>query len=106
VTATIETSGLRKAFGKVQALDGLDLSVPRGTVCALLGPNGAGKSTAVRILATLTKPDAGRAIVAGHDVTREPKKVRPLIGLAGQHAAVDDNLTRETCPPRPPSSSA
>ena len=93
MTATIETSGLRKAFGKVQALDGLDLSVPRGTVCALLGPNGAGKSTAVRILATLTKPDAGRAIVAGHDVTREPKKVRPLIGLAGQHAAVDDDLT-------------
>src|SRR5512142_2795498 len=83
----------RKTAGKVQALDGLSLSVPRGTVCALLGPNGAGKSTAVRILATLAKPDAGRAIVAGHDVIREPRQVRELIGLAGQHAAVDDDLT-------------
>jgi ABC-2 type transport system ATP-binding protein len=95
----IEAVGLKKAFGpgraagRVQALDGLGLSVPRGTVCALLGPNGAGKTTAVRILATLTKPDAGTAIVAGHDVTREPGKVRALIGLAGQHAAVDDDLT-------------
>jgi len=59
------------------------LSVPGGTVCALLGPNGAGKTTAVRILATLTKPDSGTAIVAGHDVTREPRRVRELIGLAG-----------------------
>jgi ABC-2 type transport system ATP-binding protein len=89
----IEVAGLRKAFGPVTALDGLDLSVPRGTVCALLGPNGAGKTTAVRILATLTRPDAGTATVAGYDVTREPGKVRELIGLAGQHAAVDDDLT-------------
>jgi ABC-2 type transport system ATP-binding protein len=99
----IEVTGLRKAFGprkstgkaagKVQALDGLSLSVPCGTVCALLGPNGAGKSTAIRILATLAKPDAGRAIVAGHDVIRESRQVRELIGLAGQHAAVDDDLT-------------
>jgi ABC-2 type transport system ATP-binding protein len=92
VTA-IEAAGLRKAFGKVIALDGLDLSVPRGSVCALLGPNGAGKTTAVRTLATLTRPDAGTATVAGHDVIREPGKVRELIGLAGQHAAVDDDLT-------------
>jgi ABC-2 type transport system ATP-binding protein len=95
----IEAAGLRKAFGTVGkagtviALDDLDLSVPRGTVCALLGPNGAGKTTAVRILATLTRPDAGTATVAGHDVTREPRRVRALIGLAGQHAAVDDDLT-------------
>jgi len=68
------------------------LSVPCGTVCSLLGPNGAGKTTAVRILATLAKPDSGTAIVAGHDVTREPRRVRGLIGLAGQHAAVDDDL--------------
>jgi ABC-2 type transport system ATP-binding protein len=98
-TAAIEAAGLRKAFGprqatgRVQALDGLGLSVPGGTVCALLGPNGAGKTTAVRILATLTKPDSGTAIVAGHDVTREPRRARELIGLAGQHAAVDDDLT-------------
>ena len=91
--SVIEAVGLSKAFGPVKALDGLDLSVPRGTVCALLGPNGAGKTTAVRILATLTRPDAGTAIVAGHDVTREPRKVRALIGLAGQHAAVDEDLT-------------
>jgi ABC-2 type transport system ATP-binding protein len=89
----IEAGGLRKSFGKVQALRGLDLAVPRGTVCALLGPNGAGKTTAVRILATLTSPDAGTARVAGHDVMREPAKVRASIGLAGQHAAVDDDLT-------------
>ena len=89
----IEAVGLSKAFGTVKALDGLDLSVPGGSVCALLGPNGAGKTTAVRILATLTRPDAGTATVAGHDVTREPRRVRELIGLAGQHAAVDDDLT-------------
>jgi ABC-2 type transport system ATP-binding protein len=89
----IEAGGLRKSFGKVQALRGLDLAVPWGTVCALLGPNGAGKTTAVRILATLTPPDAGTARVAGHHVVREPAKVRASIGLAGQHAAVDDDLT-------------
>jgi ABC-2 type transport system ATP-binding protein len=89
----IEATGLRKAFGPVRALDGLDLNVPQGSVCALLGPNGAGKTTAIRVLATLTRPDAGTASVAGHDVVRQPRRVRELIGLAGQHAAVDDDLT-------------
>ena len=89
----IEVEGLRKSFGKVQALRGVDLAVPEGGVCALLGPNGAGKTTVVRVLATLTPPDGGTARVAGHDVTREPGKVRQVIGLAGQHAAVDDDLT-------------
>jgi ABC-2 type transport system ATP-binding protein len=89
----IEATGLRKSFGSVQALDGLDLNVPQGRVCALLGPNGAGKTTAVRILATLTRSDAGTARVAGHDVARQPRRVREVIGLAGQHAAVDDDLT-------------
>jgi ABC-2 type transport system ATP-binding protein len=89
----IEATGLRKSFGSVLALDGLDLNVPQGSVCALLGPNGAGKTTAVRILATLTRPDAGTASVAGHDVLRQPRRVREVIGLAGQHAAVDDDLT-------------
>jgi ABC-2 type transport system ATP-binding protein len=89
----IEAAGLRKSFGKVQALRGVDLAVPQGGVCALLGPNGAGKTTAVRVLATLIRPDGGTALVAGHDVVREPGKVRAAIGLAGQHAAVDDDLT-------------
>ena len=89
----IEAEGLRKSFGKVQALDGVDLAVAEGAICALLGPNGAGKTTAVHVLATLAKPDAGRARVAGHDVVREARQVRAAIGLAGQHAAVDDDLT-------------
>jgi ABC-2 type transport system ATP-binding protein len=89
----IEVEGLRKSFGQVQALRGIDLAVPQGGVCALLGPNGAGKTTAVRVLATLTRPDGGTALVTGHDVVREPGKVRRVIGLAGQHAAVDDDLT-------------
>src|ERR1700722_6510313 len=89
----IEATGLRKSFGKVKALDGLDLTVPAGRVCALLGPNGAGKTTAVRILATLARPDAGTARVAGHDPVSEPRRVRELVGLAGQHAAVDDEPT-------------
>jgi ABC-2 type transport system ATP-binding protein len=90
---TIEAVGLRKSFGAVSALDGLDLTVAQGSVCALLGPNGAGKTTAIRILATLTRPDAGHAMVAGHDVVRQSREVRARIGLAGQHAAVDDDLT-------------
>ncbi|MEV0382819.1 ATP-binding cassette domain-containing protein [Nonomuraea sp. NPDC050643] len=85
--------GLHKSFGDTHALRGLDLSVPRGTVCGLLGPNGAGKTTAVRILATLSDPDAGHARIAGHDVVREAGKVRERIGLAGQYAAVDEKLT-------------
>jgi ABC-2 type transport system ATP-binding protein len=90
---TIEAAGLTKSFGAVTALDGLDLGVAAGQVCALLGPNGAGKTTAVRILATLTRPDAGRASVAGYDVARQPGLARASIGLVGQHAAVDDDLT-------------
>ncbi|WUI03229.1 ATP-binding cassette domain-containing protein [Spirillospora sp. NBC_00431] len=84
---------LRKRFGDTQALDGLDLAVPAGTVCGVLGPNGAGKTTAVRILATLADADSGRARIAGHDVARRPDRVRELIGLAGQYAAVDEKLT-------------
>jgi ABC-2 type transport system ATP-binding protein len=89
----IETAGLAKSFGPVTALDGLDLAVPKGRVCALLGPNGAGKTTAIRILATLTRPDSGRAAVAGHDVTTAARLVRASIGLVGQHLAVDDDQT-------------
>jgi ABC-2 type transport system ATP-binding protein len=89
----IETEGLWKTFGQVRALQGLDLTVSEGSVCALLGPNGAGKTTVVRVLATLTRPDGGTARVAGHDVVREPRRVRAAIGLAGQHSAVDDDLT-------------
>ncbi|MEO3858224.1 ATP-binding cassette domain-containing protein [Acrocarpospora sp. B8E8] len=85
--------GLHKSFGDTHALRGLDLSVPSGTVCGVLGPNGAGKTTAVRILATLSDPDAGHARIAGYDVVREAGKVRARIGLAGQHAAVDEKLT-------------
>ncbi|MEU6727792.1 ATP-binding cassette domain-containing protein [Nonomuraea wenchangensis] len=89
----VVAEGLHKSFGDTQALRGLDLNVPQGTVCGVLGPNGAGKTTAVRILATLTEPDAGHARIAGHDVVREASKVRERIGLAGQYAAVDDKLT-------------
>ncbi|MFG3437058.1 ATP-binding cassette domain-containing protein [Nonomuraea sp. NPDC047897] len=89
----VVAEGLRKSFGDTHALRGLDLSVPAGTVCGVLGPNGAGKTTAVRILATLSDPDAGHARIAGHDVVREADAVRARIGLAGQYAAVDDKLT-------------
>ena len=91
--STIETTGLVKHYGDVKALDGLDLSVPEGTILALLGPNGAGKTTAVNILTTLIKPTAGTATVAGADVVKSPGKVRRRIGLSGQFAAVDENLT-------------
>ena len=89
----IEAVGLRKRFGKVTAVDGLDFSVPAGSVLGLLGPNGAGKTTTVKLLTTLLPIDAGRASVAGHDVGSEPAAVRGSIGLAGQSAAVDDKLT-------------
>jgi ABC-2 type transport system ATP-binding protein len=84
---------LRKRFGDVHALVGVDLAVPPGTVLGLLGPNGAGKTTAVRILTTILRPDGGRAEVLGVDVARHPRQVRHFIGLAGQYAAVDENLT-------------
>src|SRR3954454_2241987 len=89
----VVAEGLHKSFGDTHALRGLDLSVPRGRVCGVLGPNGAGKTTAVRILATLSDPDAGHARIAGYDVVREAGKVRERIGLAGQFAAVDEKLT-------------
>jgi ABC-2 type transport system ATP-binding protein len=93
VTEMIRTSGLVKRFGKVTALDGLDLAVPGGRILGLLGPNGAGKTTAVRILTTLLEPDEGTATVAGLDVATQPDKVRERIGLSGQNAAVDEYLT-------------
>ncbi|MCB8907859.1 MULTISPECIES: ATP-binding cassette domain-containing protein [unclassified Streptomyces] len=89
----IEATGLTKTYGDVRVLDTLDLHVPRGTVFALLGPNGAGKTTTVRILATLTAPDAGHARVAGHDVVTARSRVRRAISLTGQFAAVDENQT-------------
>jgi daunorubicin resistance ABC transporter ATP-binding subunit len=91
--SAIKVEQLTKRFGEVVALDGLDLDVPAGTVFGLLGPNGAGKTTLVRVLATLLEPTAGRASVLGHDVVAEPLAVRRRIGLAGQFAAVDAELT-------------
>jgi ABC-2 type transport system ATP-binding protein len=93
VTDVITASGLVKTYGKLRALDGLDLSVPEGTVLGLLGPNGAGKTTAVRILTTLLKPDGGSATVAGLDVVADAGRVRGKLGLSGQYAAVDEYLT-------------
>ncbi|MFC1415106.1 ATP-binding cassette domain-containing protein [Streptacidiphilus cavernicola] len=93
MAGAIEAEGLVKTFGDVRALDGVSLDVPEGTVLGLLGPNGAGKTTTVRVLTTLLKPDSGRAVVAGVDVLKHPNKVRSLIGLSGQYAAVDEYLT-------------
>ena len=91
--AMIEAVGLHKSFGETHALAGLDLDAAEGTVLCVLGPNGAGKTTAVRVLTTLTRPDAGRATVAGIDVLRHPGQVRARIGVAGQYAALDELLT-------------
>jgi len=91
--AAITTEGVRKTFGTVEAVRGVDLAVPPGTILGLLGPNGAGKTTVVRMLTTILRPTAGRATVLGLDVAERPEQVRTLIGLAGQYAAVDENLT-------------
>jgi oleandomycin transport system ATP-binding protein len=89
----IEAVGLVKKYGSTTALAGVDLSVPTGTVLGVLGPNGAGKTTAVRILGTLLRPDSGHATVGGYDVVREAGKVRSIIGLTGQYASVDEDMS-------------
>jgi ABC-2 type transport system ATP-binding protein len=89
----IEATGLVKTFGDTRALDGIDLEVPAGSVYGLLGPNGAGKTTAVRVLATLSRPDGGSARVFGHDVVREANAVRGKVSMTGQYASVDEDLT-------------
>ena len=94
----IRVEGLTKRFDAVTALDGIDLEIPARTVFGLLGPKGAGKTTTIRILSTILEPDAGRAEVLGRDVVRQAKEVRTQIGLAGQYATVDTNLTAaRTC---------
>ncbi|MGP3971954.1 ATP-binding cassette domain-containing protein [Streptomyces sp. 6N223] len=93
MTYVIQAEGLKKRFGETRALDGVDLRARRGTVLGVLGPNGAGKTTAVRVLSTLLKPDAGRAEICGYDVVREAVQVRQFIGLTGQYASVDEELT-------------
>ncbi|SHM72769.1 ATP-binding cassette domain-containing protein [Cryptosporangium aurantiacum] len=89
----IETAGLVKTFGKTRAVDGINLAVPAGAVYGLLGPNGAGKTTAVRVLATLLRPDGGEARVFGYDVVRQADEVRSRVSLTGQYASVDEDLT-------------
>ncbi|MEU4575335.1 ATP-binding cassette domain-containing protein [Nonomuraea sp. NPDC023979] len=93
--AAISVTGLRKAYGPHRVLDGIDLTIPQGTIFSLLGPNGAGKTTTVQILSTLIKADAGEIRVAGHDLAAEPDKVRAAIGVTGQFSAVDGFLTGE-----------
>ncbi|MFJ3023435.1 ATP-binding cassette domain-containing protein [Streptomyces tendae] len=92
-TYAVLSEGLEKRFGAVHALRGLDLAVAEGTACGLLGPNGAGKTTAVRLLTTLLRPDAGSARIAGHDLVREAAAIRRRIGVTGQYASVDGDLT-------------
>ena len=89
----IEAEDLVKRYGETTALAGLNLTIPQGTIYGLLGPNGAGKTTAVRVFATLLRPDRGQARVLGHDVTSQAGQVRELIGLTGQYAALDEYLT-------------
>ena len=93
MTLAIEATGLVKSFGSTRAVDGVDLTVPRGSVYGVLGPNGAGKTTTIRMLATLTRPDAGQARVLGHDVITDPAAVRREVSLTGQLASVDEDLT-------------
>ena len=93
--SAITVAGLRKSFGPTPVLDGVNLTVPEGTIFALLGPNGAGKTTIVRILSTLIPADAGEVRIAGHDVRRDPDRVRAVIGVTGQFSAVDELLTGE-----------
>ena len=89
----VEAKGLSKNFGTNKAVDGVDLHVPQGAIYGVLGPNGAGKTTAIRMLATLLKPDAGTAKIFGHDVVKEPQIVRQLVGVTGQYASVDEALS-------------
>src|SRR5215210_6619540 len=89
----IAVEGLEKSYGSVKALCGVDFAAPTGSILGLLGPNGAGKTTAVRILATLLRPDGGSATVAGFDLVKQAQQIRSIIGLSGQYAAVDENLT-------------
>ncbi|KDN80759.1 ABC transporter [Kitasatospora cheerisanensis KCTC 2395] len=91
----VSAIGLRKSYGDKTVLDGIDLTIPAGTVFALLGPNGAGKTTTVEILSTLVGADAGQAQIAGHDLAADPDGVRSAIGVTGQFAALDDMLTAE-----------
>src|SRR5271154_6647585 len=92
-TAAIEAAGLVKTFGQLRAVDGIDLEVGQGEIFGVLGPNGAGKTTALRMLATLLPIDDGHARVFGVDVAREPHRIRQLIGITGQFASVDEDLT-------------
>lgn len=92
-TPAIEARGLRKSFGGVEAVAGIDLTVPRGAIFAVLGPNGAGKTTMMRMLATLATPDAGRATIMGHDLAADPQGVRAAIAMTGQFASLDEDLT-------------
>ncbi|MTE23197.1 ATP-binding cassette domain-containing protein [Microbacterium sp. ZXX196] len=89
----VEARGLVKTFGSTRAVDGIDLAIPRGGIYGVLGPNGAGKTTALRMLATLLRPDAGEARVLGHDVFTEPKRIRESVALTGQFASLDEDLT-------------
>src|SRR5215467_6082219 len=95
MSSAVSVTGLRKAYGKLVVLDGIDLDVAGGTIFGLLGPNGAGKTTTVEILTTLQHPDAGNALVAGHDLGKDPNGVRSAIGVTGQFSAVDNMLTGE-----------
>src|SRR5215467_13075691 len=95
MSSAVSVTGLRKAYGKLVVLDGIDLDVAGGTIFGLLGPNGAGKTTTVEILTTLQHPDAGNALVAGHDLGKDPNGVRSAIGVTGQFSAVDNILTGE-----------